>query len=652
MPAFSSLRHIFRFALLSLIVVPSAASQWANNTYDYIVVGSGPGGGPLAAKVAEKGYSVLLIEAGDDQENNLNELVAAWGGNASNDPKMRWDFFVKYHSDPAISNQYEHMTWRTREGKFYVGLNPPAGAEQLGVYYPRAGTLGGCATHNAIASALGSNRNWDYIAEVTGDNSWSHENMTKYFMRLENNHYLPKNTSGHGFNGYLDISLPDPELLANQTGFQDMLRAVAKVTGQNPDDIHNLVRRDINNDAPDHDQQTGIFSFPGHMTPDGRRVTSANPIRTIARAMDGNGQKKYKLSVQLNSLATRVLFSNSTTGTRPRAIGVEFLEGQSMYAADPRYSANKTGTLRSAYASKEVIISGGTFNSPQILKLSGVGPAAELKKFNIPVVVDLPGVGTNMQDNYEIGHIAVASSNFASVAPLCTYGAPGDPCLEMWQHEGKGPYASGPADSVMYKTSNAAFDERDLFMWTTPGAFRGFWPAENVNDPRDFALPPTTWDFSMAKINPTSRAGTVNLRSANPRDVPDINFRFFEDGGEADLAAMEEGLLFARKAFGAAGAPYAPWTEVAPCNGTTECDIKHHIRTQAWSHHATSSCSIGGDDDPMAVLDSRFRVRGTMGLRVVDASAFPRIPGAFPVLPTFILSEKATEAVLEDAAAL
>jgi choline dehydrogenase len=129
-------------------------------------------GGPLAAKLAKNGFSVLLLEAGDDQGHSLNETVAAFGFLAQNDPSMRWDFFVKYHSDPAITNKFEHLVWRTTDAKFYVGLDPPPGATQLGVYYPRAGTLGGCSTHNAIAAALPGNSNWDIIAELTGDKSW------------------------------------------------------------------------------------------------------------------------------------------------------------------------------------------------------------------------------------------------------------------------------------------------------------------------------------------------------------------------------------------------------------------------------------------------------------------------------------------------
>jgi choline dehydrogenase len=98
-----------------------------------IVVGSGPGGGPLASNLAKSGFSVLLIEAGDDQSQNVNEYVGGLFTNANNDPLMRWDFFVKYHTNETLNSQYDHLTWRMPDGEFYVGTSPPAGAKQLGV---------------------------------------------------------------------------------------------------------------------------------------------------------------------------------------------------------------------------------------------------------------------------------------------------------------------------------------------------------------------------------------------------------------------------------------------------------------------------------------------------------------------------------------
>lgn len=447
--------------------------------------------------------------------------------------------------------------------------------------------------------------------------------MRKLFQRIEHNDYLPKNTSGHGFSGYLNQRVINPDVLSNQTEATIMLREAAKAMGQDPDKLAELITADLNNDSPDRDQQVGLFGFPVHMDTQAHRVTAAKPIKEVLNATDKYG-KKIRLDLKTNSFVTKVLFDTTVKG-KPRAIGVEYLAGESMYAADPRYNATNKGTTKQAFAKREVIISGGTFNTPQILKLSGIGPKAELSKFNIPLVVDLPGVGTNLQDNEEISVVGSGSVVFANKAPACTFGAPGDPCLALW-NENQGPYSNGVhLDSLQYKTSKAALGERDLFMWGTAGAFKGFWPAKTVNEvPAD---PPTTFAFNMAKMHSRSKLGTVLLKSSDPRETPDINFRFYEgEGGDEDLTAMAEGIELGRRIFASEGAKsLGPFVESLPCDPRAggACDTKEAIKAQTWSHHCTSSAAIGADDDPNAVLDSKFRVRGTEGLRVVDASAFP-----------------------------
>ena len=201
----------------------------------------------------------------------------------------------------------------------------------------------------------------------------------------------------------------------------------------------------------------------------------------------------------------------------------------------------------------------------------------------------------------------------------------------------------------MFKSSHAALNERDFMMFPlAANSFNGYWPAETVNVVPGPAK--SNFDFSMVKIHTQSHSGTVKLASNDPRDMPLINFRLFEGpGADADLDAYVEAVEMGRSVFASLNSTLGPWTETLPCKGNTTCDAKAFIKAQAWSHHATSSCSIGSDSNPFAVLDSKFRVRGTKGLRVVDASAFPRTPGAFPVLPTFMLGMKASAAILADA---
>lgn len=163
---------------------------------------------------------------------------------------------------------------------------------------------------------------------------------------------------------------------------------------------------------------------------------------------------------------------------------------------------------------------------------------------------------------------------------------------------------------------------------------------------------PSEYSCAMVHMNPKSQAGYVRLRSTDPQDTPEINLRFFETGGDEDLTEMMDAVKTFRGAFFGASDGIQPWNEIYPCPGVggnqtcTDELIKKQLKVQAHSHHPTSSCAIGADDDPLAVLDSKFRVRGVNQLRVVDASAFPFVPGSFPVLPTMMLGMKGADTIL------
>ena len=160
--------------LAGLVVSGALANNSSSSydEYDYIVVGSGPGGGPIASNLARAGHSVLLIEAGDDQSSNLNSEIPGFFPFAYVDPAMRWDFFVRNYDNETQTLQNNHLTWRRADGSFYVGRNPPAGATLLGLYYPRGGTLGGSSAINAMGTVLPSDSDWQNIVDLTGDASW------------------------------------------------------------------------------------------------------------------------------------------------------------------------------------------------------------------------------------------------------------------------------------------------------------------------------------------------------------------------------------------------------------------------------------------------------------------------------------------------
>jgi choline dehydrogenase len=157
-----------------------------------------------------------------------------------------------------------------------------------------------------------------------------------------------------------------------------VLGAAAKFFGQGPSQLAELVSSDQNNDSPDRDQQVGIWGFPTHQSPQGLRVSARNPVIAVLNATNADGSKTYNLTLSTKSFVTRVLFD--TSYTKPKALGVEYLSGLGMYAADPRYNAFTIGTTLRAYARKEVILAGGTFNTPSILKHSGIGPQSRARK--------------------------------------------------------------------------------------------------------------------------------------------------------------------------------------------------------------------------------------------------------------------------------
>ena len=350
-------------------------------------------------------------------------------------------------------------------------------------------------------------------------------------------------------------------------------------------------------------------------------------------------QSKYpnNLTIELDALVTRVLFDEND-----RAIGVEYLKGTRLYQAHKKPSASQ-GEIHEVRASREVILSGGAFNTPQLLMLSGIGPKEELEKHGIPVRVDLPGVGANLQDRYEVGVVNEIKEEW-DVLKGAKY-AKGDPQYAEWESKKEGVYASNGAVLAVIKRSVSERPLPDLFCFALLTDFRGYEPG--YSDRIVKSLKQLTW--AVLKSHTNNTAGEVRLKSADPRERPIINFHYFQEGNDSqskDLDSVVEGVKFVRRL----AAPFkgnlivkelSPGDEVQ-----TDDEIRNFVRYQSWGHHASCTCAIGKDGDPMAVLDGDFRVRGTTGLRVVDASVFPRIPGFFIVSSVYMVGEKAADVIL------
>jgi choline dehydrogenase len=717
--------------------------------YDFIVVGSGPGGGPLACNLAlhPKGYRVALLEAGIDparlagSRTFFNYSVPALHVRATEDPVISWQFFVQHYKDEKrqkLDSKY-HVDERYKDNN--------------GIFYPRAAAVGGCAAHHALVTLTPHNDDWKKLRELTGDDSWAPEKMRCYFERLEDCQYLPRTgpptnrdaATGHGFGGWLPLSMPDPTVaVGDKNLLRILLRAflVAELDAHPPGQAGAAVsdkgraeqalgrllqaadraaqrlpnvaqgtleemKRELQqwyrdpqrkeegdalalltsyvHDAPrlldlfrmslawldpnrhfanDIDRQ-GAFSTPAS-------VLHGTRVGLRERILEVRALYPDRLHLITGAVVTQVLFDKRGAGGVPlRAVGVEYLPRLGVYDATPEERWTNVPTApRQLYVRDggEVILAGGTFNTPQLLMLSGLGPRKDLEdeKIKIDVRLDMPGVGRNLQDRYELGVVAELSEDLSILKEAHFY-APGDPqdpqvgapdpVLREWMNH-RGVYASnGVTLTIIRRSKQAASDVPDLFLFGLPGNFRGYKPGYSrelqaqeqngkwVENHRSF-----TWAILKGRTRNVGKdAGYVQLKSKDPLVRPEINFRYFDEGSpdwNKDMLALVEGVRLVQKIMGDPGLKAkVVWPK---SEDLEEGRLQEFIKREAWGHHACGTCKIGKDGDQFAVLDGDFRVRGVQNLRVVDASVFPEIPGFFIISSIFMISEKASDVILRD----
>jgi choline dehydrogenase len=620
--------------------VGDKAADPTTKEYDYVIVGSGAGGAPLAANLAEAGYSVCVLEMGGDQ-NPTDAMMPALHPVASEDPRIAGSYFVRHYADDDQQR---------RDSKFVESQN--------GIDYPRGITVGGSPEVNALITKRPYDSDFDELAKALGDPSWSSKNMQKYWERMEDCQYRPfskvmhklgkalnikalQNLGGHGYDGWLTTTRPSLTTLLKPGGME-LAKILWTATKEAVGEQHTLagkLRSLLNLTDPNKAQgpREGVEQMALAVDKHGRRSTPRQRMLSVQE------QHPDRLTIQPNSLATRVIMDGD------KAVGVEFVAGAHQYRADPKAPPTRAevplGPTQQVRAKREVILSAGAFGDPQLLKLTGIGPQDELRRLGIKPVTNLPGVGENLQDRYEVGVVSeMEHPDFLKGATFST-DAFNDPHLRDWLEHGKGIYETNGSIISLVKKSDPNLKDPDLYIFGIPaGVFKGYYPGYSVDGTKDPHR--ITWVVLKAKSH--SR-GSVTLKSADPRDTPNIDLRYFQGtGADSDAQAIVAGVRTVRSMnddlSGTVGAELWPGPAAE-----TDKELADWIKREAWGHHASCSVKIGPDSDPLACLNGDFTVKGTQGLRVVSLAVAPEIPGMFPAAYTYMISEKASDDILKSA---
>lgn len=523
--------------------------------------------------VIGSGSAGSIVAARLSEDPDVSVLLLEAGG-ADNHPFMAMPIAF-----PKVANHRAYV-W-----PFETEPEPGLNGRKLPVW--RGKTLGGCSSINAMINVRGSRHDYDSWRQQ-GLEGWSYRDVLPYFKKLENSwRGAGPYHGGEGPVGNVEIGLPE-------TFFSHLERAVV--------DAGLPV-------CPDHNgaEQEGI-SRVELTTNGGRRASSARAYLHPAMKARSN------LSVLTKAQTTRIVLDGT------RATGVEYLHH---------------GKVERVHANREVVLSAGPYNSPQILMLSGIGPADHLRSVGIKARHDLEGVGENLQEHPNMLNIYRARGKLGLARHLRLDRATW--AVVRWALSGAGPFANAGTMANIFMRTRPELERPDVQIIAMP-----------IHQHADLWFPlltkPPVYAFTarVGILHARSR-GWVRLRSSDPLDYPRIRLNMFADG--ADLDAMVTALKISRDIFSRAPMAELISEELLPGKQyRSDAELAQATREQAeHRHHAVGTCRMGTDEN--AVVDSQLRVIGIENLRVADASVMPTDPSGNTNVPTMMIGERAADLI-------
>ena len=564
--------------------------------FDYIIVGAGTAGCLLANRLsANASKRVLLIEAGRKDDYHWIHIPVGYLYCIGN-PRTDWLYSTE----------------------------PDAGLNGRVLRYPRGKTLGGCSSINGMIYMRGQARDYDQWARLTADETWTWNQSLPYF-KLHEDHYLGANAA-HGARGVA------PELMSDSsTDYRKLLRH-RRAGGEWRVEKQRL-RWDVLDAFAQAAQQAGIAATDDFNRGDNEgvgyfEVNQREGWRwsTAKAFLRPTCYARTNFEMWTAAQVAKLLLQTQADGSQ-RCVGVQVWDHAEMVTAS---------------ASAEVILCAGSIGSPQLLQLSGIGPAALLEKHGIGIVHDAPGVGANLQDHLQIRAVFKVEGVKTLNTQASTLWGKAMIGLE-YALKRSGPMSMAPSQLGAFTRSDAQQPYPNIEYHVQPLSLEAFGePLHSFN----------AFTASVCNLNPTSR-GSVQIRSSRFDDAPAIAPNYLST--EVDRKVAADSLRLTRRIVAQpALAKYQPQEWKPGVQYQSDQDLAKLAGDIATTiFHPVGTTKMGTADDPLAVLDSRLRVRGKAGLiaglRVVDAGVMPSITSGNTNSPVLMIAEKAAQWISEDA---